>query len=159
MREASTGSVDVYVASVRDRLRSALWEVQAQSTTEACQQKQYCDRKIGAVNLKPGDLVLMKADAWKGKRRIKDRWEETYEVACQIAADIPSYKVTNQHGWSQVLHQNQFLLVTSEVGIPLCMGSHHTRDRGTSPTPCKITSVGGDEMRMLQEKDGKAVTQ
>ena len=39
MREASTRSVDVYVASVRDRLRSALLEAQAQSTVEACQQK------------------------------------------------------------------------------------------------------------------------
>ena len=55
--------------------------MQAQSTTEACQQKWYYDRKIGTVNLKPGDLVLVKADAWKGKRKIKDRWEEeTWEV-------------------------------------------------------------------------------
>ena len=38
MREASTRNVDVYVASVRDRLRSTLWEAQAQSTVEACQQ-------------------------------------------------------------------------------------------------------------------------
>ena len=44
----------MYLASVRDRLRSALWEAQAQSTTEACRQKWYYDRKIGAVNLKPG---------------------------------------------------------------------------------------------------------
>ena len=100
MREASARSVDVYIASVRDRLRSTLQEVQAQSTTEACQQKQY-NKKIGTVNLKPGNLVLVKADAWKGKRKIKDRWEEeTWEVVCQIAADIPSYEVTNQHGWS-----------------------------------------------------------
>ena len=101
MREASARSVDMYVASVRDRLRSALWEVQAQSTVEAHQQKWYYDRKIGAVNLKPGDLVLVKADAWKGKRKIKDRWEEeTWEVVCQIAADVPSYKMMSQHGWS-----------------------------------------------------------
>ena len=33
-REASTRSVDVYVASVRDRLRTTLWEAQAQSTVE-----------------------------------------------------------------------------------------------------------------------------
>ena len=72
MWEASAKNVDVYVASVRDRLRSTLHEAQAQSTTEAHQQKWY-DRKIGAVNLKPGDLVLVKADAWKGKRKIKDR--------------------------------------------------------------------------------------
>ena len=80
-REASARNVDVYIASVRDQLRSALWEAQAQSTAEACQQKQYYDRKIGAMNLKPGNLVLVKADAWKGKRKIKDRWdEETWEV-------------------------------------------------------------------------------
>ena len=52
-------------------------------------------------------LVPLKVDAWKGKRKIKDRWEEgTWEVVHQIVAGIPSYKVTNQHGWSQVLHQN-----------------------------------------------------
>ena len=111
MREASARSVDVYVASVRDRLRSTLWEVQTQSTAEAHQQKQYYYRKIGAVNLKSGDLVLVKVDAWKGKRKIKDRWEEeTWEVVCQIMADVPSYKVTNQHRQSQVLHQNWLLI-------------------------------------------------
>ena len=106
-REASARSVDVYVASVRDRLVSALQEAQAQSTAEACRQKWYYDRKIGAVNLKPGNLVLVKMDAWKGKRKIKDRWEEeTWEVVQQITADVPSYEVTNQHRWSQALHQN-----------------------------------------------------
>ena len=73
-------------------------------------------------------------------------------------ADVPSYEVMNQHGQSQVLHQNQLLLIVSEVGIPLCMGNSHTWDRCTSPTPCKTTSSGGDEERMPQEKDGKAVT-
>ena len=51
MREASARSMDVYVASVRDRLRSTLQEAQAQSTVEACRQKQYNDRKIGTVNM------------------------------------------------------------------------------------------------------------
>ena len=79
------------------------------------------------MNLKPGELVLVKADAWKGKRKIKNRWdEETWEVSRQIAADVPSYEVMNQHGCSRVLHQNQLLLIASEVGIPLCMGNHHT---------------------------------
>ena len=92
MRQASTKHVDVYIASVQHRLRTALQEVQAQSIAEACRQKWYYDRKIGAVNLKHGNLVLVKADAWKGKRKIKDRWEEeTSEVVHQIAADIPSY--------------------------------------------------------------------
>ena len=91
----------MYIASVWDRLRTALQEAQAQSTTKACRQKWYYNRKIDAVNLKPGDLVLVKADAFKGKRKIKDGWEEeTWEVVHQIVADVPSYKVTNQCRWS-----------------------------------------------------------
>ena len=83
MREAFVKHVVVYIASVWDRLRTTLWEVQAQSTVaKACQQKWYYDRKIGTVNLKPGDLIVVKADAFKGKRKIKDRWEEeTWEVS------------------------------------------------------------------------------
>ena len=71
----------MYIASVRDQLRSALQEAQAQLTKEACQQKWYYDRKIDTMNLKPGNLVLVKADAWKGKKKIKDSWDEdTWEV-------------------------------------------------------------------------------
>ena len=40
---------------------------------EARRQKWYYHQKIGVVNLKPGDLVLVKADAFKGKRKIMDR--------------------------------------------------------------------------------------
>ena len=41
------------------------------------------------MNLKPGNLVLVKADAFKGK--IRDRQEEeTCEVVHQIATDVPS---------------------------------------------------------------------
>ena len=36
MREASPKHMDVYVASIQDRLRTTLWEAQAQSTAEAC---------------------------------------------------------------------------------------------------------------------------
>ena len=107
MREASTKHMDKYVASIWDRLRTTLWEAQVQSTAEACQQKWYYDRKIGAVNFKPSDLILVKADALKGKRKMKDRWEEvTGEVVHQITTDIPSYKVMNQHRRSCVLHRN-----------------------------------------------------
>ena len=110
------------------------------------------------MNLKPGNLALVKVDAWKGKRKIKDRWdEETWKVIWQIMADMPSYEVTNQHGWSWVLHRNRLLLIASEFGIPLCMGNHHTWDRCTSPTPHKTISLGGEEM-MPQEQNGKAVT-
>ena len=40
----------------------------------------------------------------------------------------------------------------------LVYGNRHTQDRCTSPTPCKTTSLGGDEEMMPQEQNGKAVT-
>ena len=59
------------------------------------------------MNLKLGNLVLVKADAFKGKRKIKDRWEEnTCEVVHQITTDVPSYKVMDQHRRSHILYQN-----------------------------------------------------
>ena len=69
MREASAKHVDEYVASVQDRLRTTLWEVQTQLKAEACQQKHYYNWKIVAVNLKPGVLVLVKSDAFKERGR------------------------------------------------------------------------------------------
>ena len=57
--------------------------------------------------MKPGNLVIVMADAFKGKRKINDRWEEkTWEVVHQITTDVPSYKLTNQHGKSCILHRN-----------------------------------------------------
>ena len=101
-REASTKCVDEYMVSVQDRLRTALRDVQTQSTAE-----QYYDQKIGAVNLKPGDLVLVKADAFKGKKKIKDKREEdTCKVVHQIMTDVISYEVTDQCRRSCILHQN-----------------------------------------------------
>ena len=94
MRETSTKCVDEYIASIWDRLRTALWEVPAQLMAEVHWHKQYFDRKIGAVNLKTGDLVIVIADAFKEKRKIKDRWEEdTWEVVHQITTDVPYYEV------------------------------------------------------------------
>ena len=77
-----------------------------QSTSEAERQNQHYDRKADAISLEPGDLVLAKADAYMGRRKVKDQWEEElYEVECQIVEGIPSYLVKNQQTrCSQILH-------------------------------------------------------
>ena len=100
-REASAKCVDMYNASVQDRLRTTYGKCKHNQLQKYADRNSTTHRKIDAVNLKPGNLVLVKADAWKGKRKIKDRWEEkTWEVVHQIVADVPSYKVMNQHGRS-----------------------------------------------------------
>ena len=67
MRGTSAKHVDEYVATVHDWLRATLQEAQAQSMAEAQRQKQYYNQTISAMDMKPGNLVLMKADAFKGK--------------------------------------------------------------------------------------------
>ena len=120
---ASTKCVDKYAATVQDQLRATLQEAQTQSMAEAWRQKWYYNWKIGAIGLKPSDLILVKADAFKGKRKIKDRWEnKPHEVVHQIMTDIPLYEVKDQHRHSCILHHNWLLLITSETGIPLCVG-------------------------------------
>ena len=92
------------------------------------------------MDLKPGNLVLVKADTFKGKGKIKDRWEaRPHEVVHQITMDVPLHEVMNQHGQSSILHCNRLLLIASETSIPLCVGVDHAQDRCTSPTPVKPT--------------------
>ena len=93
------------------------WSLQGsevQSSSKAERQRQYYDHKANAISLESGDLVLAKADAYKGRRMVKDQWvEEPCKVECRIAEGIPSYVMKNQQtGCLQVLHWNQLLLIT-----------------------------------------------
>ena len=119
LRGDSAKHVDKYVATVHDWLRATLQEAQTQSMAEAQRQKWYYDQKIGVVDLKPGNLVLVKADAFQGKRKIKDWWEDKpHEVVHQIMTDIPSYEVKDQHG--QSTHP------TLQLTSPHCIRNWHS---------------------------------
>ena len=115
--------VKYYIAKLHECLWEAFKEVQVQSTSEAERQKQYYDRKASSISLKTGDFILAKADAYKGKRKVKDWWkEEPYEVECQVTDGVPSYLMKNQcTGQSQVLHWNWLFLITPARGTSLCM--------------------------------------
>ena len=64
-----------YIAELHEWLGEAFKEVQVQSTSEAERQKWYYDRKANGISEEPGDLVLAKANAHKGKRKMEDWWE------------------------------------------------------------------------------------
>ena len=116
--------VDHYIADLCEQLCKAFREAQVQSTAEAERQRQYYDCKANAISLEPGNLVIAKADAYKGRRKVKDQWqEEPYKVECRIIEGIPSYLIKNQQtGCSQVLHQNWLFLIIPIMGAPLCSG-------------------------------------
>ena len=126
---------------------------------QAQRQKQYYDWKTGTVGLKPGNLFLVKADAFQGKRQIMDRWEDKpHKVVHEITTGIPSFEVKDQQGNSCILHHNWLLLVVSETGIPLSMDVCQAQDRCTSPTPVKPTPKGNESKTMPQEGNGLVIT-
>ena len=72
-------------------------EAQVQSTSEAERQRQYDDHKAITISLEPGNLVLAKANAYKGRRKVKEWWEkEPYELEHRTAEGVPSYLVKKQ---------------------------------------------------------------
>ena len=82
------------VEEVRKHFKEAYAEAQNQSNSEADQQKWYYDRATSTDQLMPGDVMLMKADAFQGERKVKDQWSEVeYMVVHQVVDDVPVYKV------------------------------------------------------------------
>ena len=160
MRGTCAKCMDEYMATIHDQLRATLWEAQAQSMAEAQWQKWYYDQKIGAVDLKPGDLVLVKADAFKGNRKIKYSSEDkSHMVVHQIMMDVPLYEVTNKCRQSHILHCNWLLLIMSETGVLLCVDVHPAQDRCTSPSPVKPTLKGSESKITPWEDSGLAIIQ
>ena len=89
--------VDHYITELHEWLWEAFKEVQIQSMSEAERQKWHYNRKASSILLEPLDLVLAKAKSYKGRRKVKDWWEEElYEVECQVAEGIPSYLMRSQ---------------------------------------------------------------
>ena len=64
-----TRTIDEYVTSLYDRLRESLAIAQDCAVKEAQRQKWLYDRKVGAVELRPGDHILVHLDAFRGQRR------------------------------------------------------------------------------------------
>ena len=64
---------------------------------EAQRQKRHYDRKAGAVELHPGDKVLVKLDAFRGQRRkLKNWWGDALFMVVKCVVDeIPAYEVEN----------------------------------------------------------------
>ena len=94
--------------------KEAHTEAQHQSNWEVDQQKQYYDRATSTVQLRPGNVMLMKANVFQGKRKVKDQWSEVeYMVVHQVADDVPTYKVRDDNGNVKIIQHNQLFLVAT----------------------------------------------
>ena len=96
-----------YVTEVWRCFKEAYTEAHLQTNCEAEKQKRYYNRATSTAQLVPGNVVLMKNDAFQGKRKVKDRWSETeYVVVCQAADGIPAYEVKDEAGSVKTVHHN-----------------------------------------------------
>ena len=112
-------TIDEYVRTLYDRLRSSLRLAQESALKEAHQQKRLYDRKVGVVELRPGDRVLVRLDTFRGQRRkLKNRWgSDLHTVVRRVADGIPAYLVKNMRtGKIKVLHRMRLLLWLAEYG-------------------------------------------
>ena len=112
MWQGSTRTIDDYVLSLYKRLKEALPIARDSAIMEAQQQKRHYDWKARAVELQPGDKVLVKLDAFCGQRwKLKNRWSSDLHMVVKHVADVIKDDKT---GKKQVLHHAWLLLWLAE---------------------------------------------
>ena len=116
-------SIPAYVEEVRKHFKEAYTEAHLQTNSEADQQKQYYDKATSTMQLMLGDIILMKLDAFQGKRKVKDRWSEVeYVVTHQVTDDVPTYEVKDDSGNVKVIHHNRLFLVATVRDAAMLLG-------------------------------------
>ena len=133
-----THTIDKYVKALYERLTECLQLAQESTSKEAKRQKRLYNRRVGAMELCPGDLVLVRLDAFQGQcRKLKNRWgDDIHTMINQMADSIPVYEVKNEHtGKRKVLHQARLLLWHADYGEPVRYNLMTTSDTlpGTVP--------------------------
>ena len=117
-----TRTIDEYIASLYNRLWESLAIAQDGAIKEAQRQKQLYDCKVGAIELRPGDHVLVHLDAFRGQRRnLKNWWgDDLHMVVAPVVDGIPTYIVKNNStGKKRVVHWARLLLWLADYGEPV----------------------------------------
>ena len=86
---------------------------------EAQRQKRLYDHKVGALELRPGDHILVHLDAFRGQRRkLKNQWgDDLHTVVTRMVDGIPAYIVKkNRTGKKKVVHRARLLLWLADYG-------------------------------------------
>ena len=139
--------VPAYVEEVQKCFKEGHTEALHQSNNEADRQKRNYDKFTSTVQLMPGDVVWTKANAFQGKRKMEDRWDEVeYEIACQVANGAPSYKTKDSSGKVKMAHCNRLFLVATSQGAPtaLCQSEYANVDPTTRSALAELTPLECD---------------
>ena len=119
-----TCTIDKYVKTLYRHLRKSVKIAQDSTLKEALRQKRLYDCKVGAVELRSGDRVLVKLDAFHSQRqKLKNWWgSDLHTVQTRMVDGVPAYVVKNvQTGKTKVLHHSRLLLWLADFGEPVWM--------------------------------------
>ena len=117
-----TCTIDEYVETLYRHLPKSVKLAQDSAFKEALWQKRLYDHKVGAMDLRLGDRVLVKLDAFRGQRqKLKNWWgSDLYTVVTRVADGVPAYVVKNKHTRKRnVLHCSRLLLWLANYGEPV----------------------------------------
>ena len=128
--------VDHYVTKLYEWLQEVFKEAQVQSTSEVERQEHYYDRKANAISLEPVDLVLAKANTYRGQRKVKDQLEEEpYEVGARLLkVSLPTSQETSRQDVHDFSTKTDFFSLLPQRGFPLCMVMWVKQARWTTTT-------------------------
>ena len=146
-----------YVMEVRRHFKEAYTEAHLQTNCEAEKQKHYYDQATSTAQLVPGDVVLMKNDAYQGKQKVKDWWSETeYVVVCQVTDGVPAYEVKDEAGNVKTVYCNQLFLVATliEAITPSGVGASISEENIVQSTHVEHTSLGVENNSPEGSMDG-----
>ena len=88
--------------------------------------------------------MLLKADAFLGKRNMKDWWSEAeYILAHQVTEDVPTYEICDDSRNVKVIHHNQLFLVATpwSDATPLRESESHSEEGASWSTIVELTPL------------------
>lgn len=130
-------SLPRYVETLRKRLKDAYRLANANAERARKRQKGNFDLKVRGAVLHPGDRVLVKKVAFKGKHKIEDRWEaEPYVILEQPNREVPVFVVAPEKGRKtrRTLHRNLLLPFSS---LPLSFKEGEEKVKAVKVVPRK----------------------
>ena len=147
--QAGLGTIDEYIANLCDHLRDSLVIAQDCAVKEAQKQKRLYNCKVGAIELRPGDHILVHLDAFRGQsRKLKNWWgDDIHMTVTRMADRIPAYIVKNNRtGKKNVVHWDQLLLWLANYGEPVRCNLIDISDvpPGTTTDQCPQGGCEGD---------------
>ena len=92
-----TRTIDEYVETLYRHLRKSVKIAQDSAVKETLRQKRLYDHKVGAVELRSGDRVLVKLDAFRGQQqKLKNWWgSNLHTMQTRVMDGMPTYVVKN----------------------------------------------------------------